>query len=131
MAAFFGFFSVASSAALSTASVPASFAFSSTCSVAALTALSLLPPQPLPAGLTTSSAGFTTCSAPPALFFSPLQPLPAACAPGKAMPPAVIRPATPRPAKSFLRSLFAIETSSEEEMEERTHRKRLYQYILS
>jgi hypothetical protein len=113
MAAFFAGFFVASSAAAFTSSVPASFF---TSSFAALTVLSLLPLQPLP-------AGFTTFSAPPALSLLAPQPLSAACAPGREIPPAVINPATPRPARNFLRSLFAIETSLKKERKEKNIEK--------
>ena len=101
-------FFFAESVAVSVTSFAASFAASVTSSVAdlassvaALTALSLVPPQPLPAAVFTSSVL-------PALGFVPLQPLPDACAPGMLMPPALISAATPRLARSFFMSLLFI-----------------------
>lgn len=96
--------SLASSFAFSAASSTASEAVSSTFFCTASPTLLLFPPQPLPA----AAAAF---SALPALGAAP-HPLPELwAAPGRVTPPALTRPATPRLARNFFRSLLFIMSS--------------------
>lgn len=110
----------ASAAALAAASSSAFFFISSSVSgtaspvfstpAACSTALSALPALALVA-LQPLAAGLSAFSALPVPVLAPQPLLPAAWAPGKVMPPALIRPAIPRPARSFFKSLQSIGSS--------------------